>query len=158
MDLGGFSEESIAAIEHMLDFADKDPDQLFIKAKKKKCPSGTVPSGAGYCKNRKPGKAAYVDANKKSCPPGTRPSGAGKCKVEYAEEPNPLEGKCNQKKLREANKKPQTPEQQQANRERSQEMQGRDVVPPAVRKQAAEKAAKTRSKCSGNKPATPPTP
>jgi hypothetical protein len=66
----------------------------------------------------------------------------------YAEEGiNPHEGKCNQRKLREQAAKPRTPAQQEADRARSQARRGQPVG--GDRSEAARKAAKTRSRCSG---------
>lgn len=149
MDLGGFSEQAVEAVEQML-FGEQ---QKFIRPKGKKCPPGTRPKNK-WCENPKPGKNFYLDSEG-GCPPGTR-AGGGFCKGEYAETPNPLEGQCGQKKKKQAAAKPRTPEQQKADRERGQEMKGQDNVPSGVRQQAAEKAAKTRQKCSGNKPPTQP--
>ena len=68
----------------------------------------------------------------------------------YAEgQENPLEGKCNQKKLREQAAQPRTPAQQQADLQRAQARQGKDQVPPSVRSEAAKKAAITRAQCKG---------
>ncbi len=156
MDLGGFSEESLLEVADMLDFAAKSAGDVYFPAKKKKCPPGTSAVGAGYCKNPSPEKFGFVPAIKKHCPPSTRAIGAGFCRVDFAEQD--LTGECNQKEKRERMKKPQTPEQQKANEQRSQEMQGKDNVPSGVRQQAAEKAAKTRAKCNKNSPKPPQTP
>ena len=62
---------------------------------------------------------------------------------------NPNEGKCGQKKLREAQKKPRTPLQEQADRDRAQANRGQDNIPSATRSEAAKRAAETRRKCKG---------
>jgi len=68
----------------------------------------------------------------------------------YAEgQQNPLLGQCSQKKLREQNKQPRTPLEQQADRARAQASQGHDSVPSATRSEAAKKAAETRKLCKG---------
>lgn len=154
MDHGGFSEESLQAVIDMLDFAADSAGDIYFPAKKKKCPPGTTAIGAGYCRNPEPSKYGFVPAIKKHCPPKTTAIGAGFCRVNFAE--NDLTGECNQKEKRKQQAQTRTPEQQQADRQRGQEMQGRDTVPSGVRKQAAEKAAKTRQKCSGNKPKPQP--
>lgn len=61
---------------------------------------------------------------------------------------NPHEGKCGQKKLREQNKQPRTPAQQQADQERSREQTGKQTG-GANRSEAAKKAAETRARCKG---------
>ena len=70
----------------------------------------------------------------------------------YAE--NPYEGKCGQKKLREQNKKPRTPAQEQADQARSQALTGKSKG--GDRSGAAKKAAETRRRCKGgsNTPGT----
>jgi hypothetical protein len=68
----------------------------------------------------------------------------------YAEgQVNPYEGQCGQKKLREGNKKPRTPAEQQADRKRAQASQGASNVSGSVRSEAAKKAAITRKRCKG---------
>lgn len=62
---------------------------------------------------------------------------------------NPNAGKCGQKKLREAQKKPRTPLQEQADQARAQARKGKDTMSSAVRSAAAKKAAETRKKCKG---------
>jgi hypothetical protein len=65
-----------------------------------------------------------------------------------------LTGQCNQEEKRKAQARTRTPEQQQADKLRAQEMQGKaPQVPQGVREQAAQKAAKTREKCHPPKPA-----
>ena len=67
--------------------------------------------------------------------------------LQYAEE---LLGKCNQKKLREQNKQPRTPEQEAADQSRSQALKGKPAATQgATRSEAARRAAETRSKCKG---------
>jgi hypothetical protein len=69
-----------------------------------------------------------------------------------------LLGKCNQKKLREQNKQPRTPAQEQADQARSQALKGKPAATQGgARTEAAKKAAETRSKCKGggSSPATP---
>jgi hypothetical protein len=61
---------------------------------------------------------------------------------------NPYEGKCGQKKLREQNKKPRTPAQEEGDRARAAALQGRPQS-GANRSAAAEKAAETRKRCKG---------
>ena len=76
----------------------------------------------------------------------------------YAEgQPNPHEGKCGQKKLREQNKQPRTPAQEQADQQRSRNQRGKSVGGGANRSEAAKKAAETRKRCKGG-PSTPTTP
>lgn len=65
----------------------------------------------------------------------------------YAEgQKNPLEGECGQKAKRERSQKPRTPEQQRADKARSQALQGK-TRGGTNRSAAAKKAAETRSKC-----------
>ncbi len=67
--------------------------------------------------------------------------------LQYAED---LLGKCNQKKLREQNKQPRTPEQEAADQSRSQALKGKPAATQGgARTEAAKKAAETRSKCKG---------
>ena len=67
--------------------------------------------------------------------------------LQHAEE---LLGKCNQKKLREQNKQPRTPAQEQADQSRSQALKGKPAATQGgARSEAAKKAAKTRSNCKG---------
>ena len=67
----------------------------------------------------------------------------------YAEgQPNPYEGECGQKKLREQNRTQRTPLQEQADQARSQALRGRDNM-GAGRSAAAKKGAETRKKCAG---------
>jgi hypothetical protein len=61
---------------------------------------------------------------------------------------NPLLGQCNQKKLREQNKQPRTPLEEQADQARSQALRGKSAA-SGNRSEAAKKAAKTRSQCTG---------
>jgi hypothetical protein len=68
---------------------------------------------------------------------------------------NPYEGQCGQKKLREQNKQPRTPAQEQADQARSQALSGKSAA-SGNRSEAARKAAKTRSQCSGQ-PSNPDT-
>jgi hypothetical protein len=76
----------------------------------------------------------------------------------YAEgQPNPYEGKCGQKKLREAAQQPRTPAQEQADRQRSQQQRGRSAMSSSVRSEAAKKSAETRKKCRGGGSTTGPT-
>ena len=78
----------------------------------------------------------------------------------YAEgQENPLEGKCGQKKLREQNKQPRTPAQEQADRQRSLTQSGKPVGGGTNRSEAAKKAAETRARCKGktNNPSPPTT-
>lgn len=65
-------------------------------------------------------------------------------------QPNPHEGECGQKKLREQNKTDRSPEEKQADADRAQANRGQDNVPSATRSEAAKKAAETKSKCKGN--------
>lgn len=67
---------------------------------------------------------------------------------------NPYKGQCGQKAKREAAKQPRTPDEQQADKERAQNRQGKDTVPSGVRSAAAKKAAETRRRCKGL-PTTP---
>lgn len=67
---------------------------------------------------------------------------------------NPYEGKCGQKKLREQDKKPRTPAQQEGDRERAAALQGRPQA-GANRSAAAKKAAETRKRCKGGGGETP---
>jgi hypothetical protein len=76
----------------------------------------------------------------------------------YAETPNPLEGQCNQKEKKKLQQKPQTPEEEQAARQRAQTQRGRDTVDPSVRSEAAKKAAETRRRCRGLPSSNTPTP
>jgi hypothetical protein len=71
-----------------------------------------------------------------------------------------LEGTCGQKKKREAMKQNRTPAQEQADKQRAQQQQGRDTISSAVRSEAAKKAAETRKRCRGGAagPATPKPP
>lgn len=72
--------------------------------------------------------------------------------LQHAEE---LLGKCNQKKLREQNKQPRTPAQEQADQARAQALKGKPAATQGgARTEAAKKAAETRSKCKGG--TTPP--
>ena len=58
----------------------------FIAANKRQCPRGTLPVGAGFCKNPKPGKRQYFEVQpRKHCPPNSRPAGRGMCMADYAE-------------------------------------------------------------------------
>ena len=61
---------------------------------------------------------------------------------------NPYEGQCGQKKLREQNKQPRTPLEEQADQARSQALRGKSAA-SGNRSEAAKKAAKTRSQCKG---------
>jgi hypothetical protein len=67
----------------------------------------------------------------------------------YAERPNPYEGKCGQKKLREQNKTQRTPAQQEADRTRADALRGKSQS-STNRSEAAKKAAETRRKCKGS--------
>jgi hypothetical protein len=68
----------------------------------------------------------------------------------YAEvRENPLEGQCNQKQKREANKQ-RTPAQRQADQQRGQQQQGQNNISSSVRSEAAKKAAETRKKCKNS--------
>ncbi len=61
-----------------------------------------------------------------------------------------LLGKCNQKQLREQNKQPRTPAQQQADQSRAQALKGKPASSRGTsRSEAAKKAAITRQKCKG---------
>ena len=62
--------------------------------------------------------------------------------------PNNLLGTCGQKKAREANKGPRSPEQQQADQARSQALSGK-AQSGGNRSEAAKKAAATRRQCKG---------
>jgi hypothetical protein len=73
-------------------------------------------------------------------------------------QPNPLEGECGQKAKREAMKGSRTPAQQEADRARAAAGRGQNNVSSAVRSQAAQKAAKTRAQCKGQKSPAPPQP
>ena len=74
----------------------------------------------------------------------------------YAEQgENPYEGQCGQKKLREQDKQPRTPAQEQADQSRSQALRGRSAS-GANRSEAAKKAAETRRQCKGQ-PSKPET-
>jgi hypothetical protein len=68
---------------------------------------------------------------------------------------NPYEGQCGQKKLREQDKQPRTPAQEQADQARAQALRGR-AASGANRSEAAKKAAETRRQCKGQ-PAKPET-
>lgn len=69
---------------------------------------------------------------------------------------NPYEGQCDQKQKREAQAKPRTQAQQQADQARSQALRGKDTISSGSRSAAAKKAAETRSRCKGiQKPPTP---
>lgn len=69
-----------------------------------------------------------------------------------------LLGKCNQKKLREQNKQPRTPEQEAADQSRSQALKGKPAATQgATRSEAARRAAETRRKCRGGSPSPTPT-
>jgi hypothetical protein len=57
-------------------------------------------------------------------------------------------GQCNQKKLREQNKQPRTPEQEQADQARSQALRGKSAA-SGNRSESAKKAAQTRRQCKG---------
>ena len=72
----------------------------------------------------------------------------------FAEWENPYSGKCGQKKLREQNKKPRTPAQEQADLARGQALRGK--TRGGDRSAAARKAAETRKRCKGggNTPAS----
>jgi len=61
---------------------------------------------------------------------------------------NPYEGQCGQKKLREQNKQPRTPAQEQADQARSQALSGKSAA-SGNRSEAAKKAAETRKQCKG---------
>jgi hypothetical protein len=74
----------------------------------------------------------------------------------YAEnQPNLYEGQCGQKKLKEQNKKPRTPAQEQADRARSQALSGKRAS-SVNRSEAAKKAAETRKRCKGSSTPKPP--
>ena len=74
----------------------------------------------------------------------------------YAEQrENPYLGACGQKKLREQNKQPRTPLEEQADQARAQALRGRSAS-GANRSEAAKKAAETRRQCKGQ-PAKPET-
>jgi hypothetical protein len=67
----------------------------------------------------------------------------------YAEgQKNPYEGQCGQKKLREQNKQPRTPLQEQADQARSQALRGKSAA-SGNRSESAKKAAQTRRQCKG---------
>lgn len=84
MDLGCFTNESLEAVEEMLyEFSSRSAKDIYFPALKKKCPQGTYPVGAGFCKNPQPDRAGYIQAIKKKCPPNTRPVGAGWCKLSF---------------------------------------------------------------------------
>jgi hypothetical protein len=75
----------------------------------------------------------------------------------YAEgQVNPLEGECGQKAKRKAMAKPRTPLQEQADRARSVQQQGRAQGSSATRSEAAKKAAETRKRCKGGGSSTGP--
>ena len=61
---------------------------------------------------------------------------------------NPYLGQCSQKKLREQNKQPRTPLEEQADQARSQALSGKSAA-SGNRSEAAKKAAKTRRQCKG---------
>jgi hypothetical protein len=61
---------------------------------------------------------------------------------------NPYEGQCGQKKLREQNKQPRTPLEEQADQARSQALRGKSVA-NSNRTESAKKAAQTRRQCKG---------
>lgn len=70
--------------------------------------------------------------------------------VEALQHAEDLLGKCNQKKLREQNKQPRTPAQEQADQSRSQALKGKPAATQGTaRSEAARRAAETRSKCKG---------
>jgi hypothetical protein len=73
----------------------------------------------------------------------------------YADPNNPYEGKCGQKKLREQNKQPRTPAQEQADQARSQALRGKSAT-STNRSEAAKKAAETRRRCKGGSPTPQP--
>jgi hypothetical protein len=84
MTLGYFSDESLEAVEELLfDFSSKSAKDIYFPALKKKCPQGTYPVGAGFCKNPSPDRDGYIQAINKKCPPNTRAVGAGWCKITY---------------------------------------------------------------------------
>ena len=62
---------------------------------------------------------------------------------------NPLEGTCNQKQKREANKQ-RTPAQRQGDQQRAQRQQGQNNVSSSARSEGAQKAAETRKKCKNS--------
>ena len=68
---------------------------------------------------------------------------------------NPYEGQCGQKKLREQNKQPRTPAQEQADQARSQALRGKSAA-SGNRSESAKKAAETRKQCKGQ-PSKPDT-
>ena len=75
--------------------------------------------------------------------------------IEALQHAEDLLGKCNQKKLREQNKQPRTPEQEAADQSRSQALKGKPAATQGgARTEAAKKAAETRSKCKRG--TTPP--
>ena len=61
---------------------------------------------------------------------------------------NPYEGQCGQKKLREQNKQPRTPLEEQADQARSQVLRGKSAA-SGNRTESAKKAAQTRRQCKG---------
>jgi hypothetical protein len=61
---------------------------------------------------------------------------------------NPYEGQCGQKKLREQNKQPRSPEQERADQARSQALRGKSAA-SGNRTESAKKAAATRRQCKG---------
>lgn len=63
----------------------------------------------------------------------------------------PLEGQCNQEKKEKAKAEPRSPEQKKADTSRAQASTGQDNMSAPERSEAAEKSAKTRSKCGGSK-------
>jgi hypothetical protein len=84
MNPGNFSEESLREVEEMLyEYSSRSAKDLYFPALNKKCPQGTYPVGAGFCRNPQPDRAGYIQAIKKQCPPNTRAVGAGWCKVSY---------------------------------------------------------------------------
>ena len=84
MDFGFFSEESLEAVEEMLyEFSARSAKDLYFPALNKKCPQGTFPDGAVFCRNPQAERPGFIQAIKKKCPPNTRPVGAGWCRVSY---------------------------------------------------------------------------
>ena len=70
----------------------------------------------------------------------------------YADWQNPYEGQCGQKKLREQNKQPRTPAQEQADIARGEALRGKPRG--GDRSAAAAKAAETRKRCKGGSSST----
>jgi hypothetical protein len=105
MNVPGFSEESLKAVNDLLDFSTK-----YFPTKGKKCPPSTTATGTGYCVNPNPDKAGYILAIKKQCPPHTRSVGAGFCRVDYAE-PTPGGEPCPEKKEPEKPKEAKKPDE-----------------------------------------------